>query len=128
MSKKSVRLATTRPQSGSRQAAADLINEAFKKSDVAGIFLVNGAATRLYNISDLAEKSGLARPSFHRVFAGDPIKPNFTTVFNVLDAMGFRLHVTVRRDAGAARLKSVKNFQDAVIGDDPADISAADDS
>ena len=42
--------------------------------------------------------------------------------------MGFQLHVTVRRGAGAARLKSVKNFQDAVNGDDPADISAADDS
>jgi len=108
MSKKSVRLATTRPQSGSRQAAADLINEAFKKSDVAGICHAIGAATRLYNISDLAQKSGLARPSIHRAFAGDPIKPNFTTVFNVLDAMGFQLQVTVRRGARAraARLRS----------------------
>lgn len=99
------------PQSDPRQAAADLINEALKKSDIAGIFLVNGAATRLYNISDLAEKSGLARPSFHRVFAGDPIKPNFTTVFNVLDAMGFQLQVTVRRGARAraTRMKSDKN-------------------
>ena len=129
MAKKSVRTAT-RPQSSRRQAAADLINQAFKKSDVAEICHAIGAATRLYNISDLAQKSGLARPSLHRAFAGDPIKPNFTTVFNVLDAMGFQLHVTVRRGARAksARLKSVKNFQDAVNGDDPADISAADDS
>ena len=127
MSEKPVRPAT-RPQSSARQAAADLINQAFEKSDVAEICHAIGAATRLYNISDLAQKSGLARPSLHRAFAGDPIKPNFTTVFNVLDAMGFQLHVTVRRGAGAARLKSVKNFQDAVIGDDPADISAADDS
>ena len=118
----------SRPKFSSRQAAADLINQAFKKSDVAEICHAIGAATRLYNISDLAQKSGLARSSLHRAFAGNPIKPNFTTAFNVLDAMGFRLHVTVRRDAGAARLKSDKNFQDAVIGDDPADISAADDS
>ena len=96
------------PQSDPRQAAADLINEALKKSDIAGIFLVNGAATRLYNISDLAEKSGIARPSLHRAFAGDPIKPNFTTVYNVLDAMGFQLQVRVRRGARAraARLRS----------------------
>ena len=127
MTKKSVRTAT-RPQSSRRQAAADLINQAFKKSDVAEICHAIGAATRLYNISDLAQKSGLARPSLHRAFAGDPIKPNFTTVFNVLDAMGFQLHVTVRRGAAAARLKSDENFQDAVNGDDPADISAADDS
>ena len=108
MSKKSVRTAT-RPQSSRRQAAADLINHAFKKSDVAEIYHAIGAATRLYNISDLAQKSGLARPSLHRAFAGDPIKPNFTTVFNVLDAMGFQLHVTVRRDAGVVRFKSGKN-------------------
>ena len=113
MSKKSVRTAT-RPQSSRRQAAADLINHAFKKSDVAEICHAIGAATRLYNISDLAQKSGLARPSLHRAFAGDPKKPNFTTVLNVLDAMGLRLRVTVRRGAHAraARLKSDENCQE----------------
>ena len=126
MSEKSVR-AAPRPQSSPQQAAADLINQAFKKSDVAEICHAIGAATRLYNISDLAQKSRLARPSLHRAFAGDPIKPNFTTVFNVLDAMGFQLHVTVRRGAAAARLKSYENCQDAVDGDDPANISATDD-
>ena len=103
MTKKSVRTAT-RP--GSREAAADVINQAFKKSDFSEICHAIGAATRLYNISDLAKKSGLSRPSLHRAFAGDPKKPNFTTVFNVLEAMGFQLHVTVRREA-AARLKGV---------------------
>jgi probable addiction module antidote protein len=96
----------TRPQPASRRAAADLINEAFEKSDVAEICHAIGAATRLFNISDLAQKSKLARPSIHRAFAGDPQKPNFTTVFNVLEAMGFQLHVTMRRSGGAARLKS----------------------
>ena len=108
MSKKSVRPAT-RPQLGSRQAAADLINEAFKKSDIAGICHAIGAATHLYNISHLAEKSGVARTSIHRAFARDPQKPNFTTILRVLDAMGFQLHVTMRRNAGAVRLKSVEN-------------------
>jgi len=105
MSKISVGCAT-RPQPTSRRAAADLINEALKKSDVAEICRAIGAATRLYNISDLAQKSGLARPTIHRTFAADPQSPNFTTVFNVLEAMGFQLHVTMRRSAGAARLKS----------------------
>ena len=85
MSKKSVRPAT-RPQPSRRQAAADCINGALEKSDGAEICHAIGAASRLYNISDLAQKSGLARPSIHRAFAGDPIKPNFTTVLNVLDA------------------------------------------
>jgi probable addiction module antidote protein len=107
MSKKSVRSAT-RVQSNHRKAAADSINRALAKSDVAEIFHAIGAATRLYNISNLAQRSGLARPSIHRAFAGDPKKPNFTTVLSVLDAMGLRLHVTVRRGAGAARLNKLR--------------------
>ena len=63
MSKKSVRSAP-RPQSSRRQAAADCINRALAKSDIAEICDAIAAATRLYNISDLALKSGLARPSF----------------------------------------------------------------
>src|SRR4030095_3895931 len=98
----------TRPQSNQRQAAAYCINQALEKSDIAEICHALAAATHLYNIADLARKSGLARPSIHRAFAGDPKKPNFATVLNVLDAMGFRLHVTVRPGARAraARLKS----------------------
>jgi DNA-binding phage protein len=85
------------------------------KSDIAEICHAIAAATHLYNISDLARKSRLARPSIHRAFAGDPKKPNFTTVLNVLDAMGFQLHVTMRRDAPAraARLKPVANCPEA---------------
>ena len=108
MSKRPVKLAT-HPKPASRRTAADLINEAFKKSDVPEICHAIGAATHLYNISDLAEKSGIARTSIHRAFARDPQKPNFTTILTVLDAMGFQLHVTIRRNAGAARLKSVEN-------------------
>ena len=108
----------TRSHSAPREAAADLINQAFEKSDIAEICHAIGAATRLYNISDLAQKSGLARSSLHRAFAGDPIKPNFTTVFNVLDAMGFQLHVTVRHDAHArvARFSKHSEFGQGGIG------------
>jgi probable addiction module antidote protein len=67
--------------------AADLIKQAFKKSDVAQVCHAIAAATTLYNISDLAQKYGLARQSIYRAFAGDPKKPNFTTVLSVLDAM-----------------------------------------
>jgi probable addiction module antidote protein len=111
MSEKSVRPAAL-SQLSQRQAAADCINQALEKSDIAEICYAIGAAAHLYNISDLAQKSGLARPSFYRAFAGDPRKPNFTTVLHVLDAMGFQLHVTVRRDAGEACLKPVARCQE----------------
>jgi probable addiction module antidote protein len=105
MFEKSVR-PSIRPQLSHRQAAADCINQALEKSDIAEICHAINAATRLYNISDLAQKSGLARPSIHRAFAGDPKKPNFTTVCNVLDAMGFQLFVTVRRGGRAKSARS----------------------
>src|SRR5688572_8145510 len=92
----------TRLQPASRRAAADLINEAFKKSDVPEICQAIGAATHLYNISHLAEKSGIARTSIHRTFARDPQKPIFTTILRVLDAMGFQLQVKMRRNASRA--------------------------
>ena len=60
MSEKSVR-----PHLSQRQAAADCINQALEKSDIAEICHAIAAATRLYNISDLAQISGLARPSIH---------------------------------------------------------------
>ncbi|WP_409364878.1 DNA-binding protein [Bradyrhizobium sp. JYMT SZCCT0428] len=51
--------------------------------------------------SHLAQKSGIARTSIHRAFARDPQKPNFTTILRVLDAMGFQLHITIRREQSA---------------------------
>ena len=105
MSEKSVRSAAL-PQSNQRQAAADCINQALEKSDIAEICHTIAAATRLYNISDLAQKSGLARTNIYRSFAGGKRKPNFATVLHVLDAMGFRLHVTMRRDAPARAARS----------------------
>ena len=48
-------------------------------------------------MSDIAKKSGIERPSLYRAFSCGPTGPNFKTVLSVLDAMGFRLKVTVRR-------------------------------
>jgi|KBSSwiStaDraftv2_1062776.scaffolds.fasta_scaffold5432426_1 hypothetical protein len=48
------------PRPADNQAAAELINQAFKKSDVAEVCHAIGAAN-------------------HRSFAGDPNNPNFTT-------------------------------------------------
>ena len=80
MSKKSVRSADPPTIDCHRQAAADCINRALEKSDIAEICHAIAAATRLYNISDLAQKSGLSRPNIYRAFAGGKRKPNFTTV------------------------------------------------
>ena len=100
--------APIRPQPGRREVT-DRINRAFGTSDIDEIRHAIGAAIRLYNISDIAKVSGLERPTIYRAFEGDLKHPNFKTVLSVLDAMGFQLHVTVRRDARArlARPKAV---------------------
>jgi len=100
--------APIRPQPGRREVTAR-INHAFGTSDIDEICHAIGNAIRRYNISDIAKVSGLERPTIYRAFEGDTKHPNFKTVLSVLDAMGFQLHVTARRDCRArlARPKAV---------------------
>ena len=97
-----------RPPS-SRREVADHINRAFETSDITEICQAIGAAIRQYNISDIANESGIGRPTVYRAFTRGPKHPNFKTILSVLDAMGFQLHVTVRGNARArlARPKAV---------------------
>src|SRR5262249_4821192 len=106
MSEKALGLSIS-PQS-SRREVVDYINRAFETADIAEICRAIGTVARLYNISDLAHRSGIERGSVYRAFAGGSKHPNFKTVLGVLDAMGFQLHVTAGRDARMrpARLKA----------------------
>jgi probable addiction module antidote protein len=102
------RITETPSPHSSRSEIAKYINLAFETSDIDGICKAIGAATRLHNISDIAKKSGMERPSVYRAFAGGPKQPNFKTVLSILDAMGFRLQVSVRR-GGRARSRLARN-------------------
>ena len=112
MSKKSVRPAT-RPQSSRRQAAADCINQALEKSDVAEICHAIAAATRLYNISDLAQKSGLARPKHLSCVCRRYKKAKFHDCFECSRCDGLPVARHGAPGRRAARLKSVENCQPA---------------
>jgi probable addiction module antidote protein len=74
----------------------DHINKALKTSDIVAICHAIGDAIRLHNISDLAKKAGIERPSVYRAFSSEQ-HPNLSTVLSVLDAMGLQLKVTQRR-------------------------------
>jgi probable addiction module antidote protein len=76
------------------------INNALKSSDIVAVCNAIGDATRLHSISDIAEATGLERPSIYRAFGGQQY-PNFSTVLRVLDAMGFQLKVIRRRGRSA---------------------------
>jgi probable addiction module antidote protein len=90
-----------------RSESADYLNHAFETSDIAEICKAIGVVTQHHNVSDVARKAGIERSSLYRAFAGGPKHPNLKTVLSVLDAMGFQLHVIVRRArARPARLAS----------------------
>ena len=82
----------------SRSEIAVHINKAFMSSDIVAICQAIGDAIRLHNVSDIAKKARLARPSIYRAFGGRQ-SPNLSTVLSVLDAMGFQLKVAQRRDS-----------------------------
>ena len=94
------------PQSN-RLDIANYINRAFATRDITAICHAIGDATRLYNISDIASQAGIERPSVYRAFGGRHL-PNFTTVVNILGAMGFQLRVTQRRGKRARLAKHAK--------------------
>lgn len=87
----------------SRCDIADHINEALKSSEIEAICRAIGDATRLYNMSDIAKKSGVGRSSIYRSFAGKQL-PNLLTVVRVLDAMGLELKIAPR-NGPSARLR-----------------------
>ena len=93
----------------SRKEMEDRINKAFKSSDIVAICHAIGDATRLHNISDIAKKARIERPSVYRAFGGQR-SPNLSTVLSVLDAMGFQLKVTQRRGQ-RARLARARNSE-----------------
>jgi probable addiction module antidote protein len=89
----------------SRSEIADYINCAFKSSDIVAICHAIGDVTRLYNISDIAKKAGMDRPSIYRAFGGQQ-HPNLLTVLSVLDAMGFQLRIIQRRGQRASLVRT----------------------
>jgi probable addiction module antidote protein len=76
---------------------AEYLNAAFQSDDVDRICQSIGAAAKSHNIADIARKSGVARASVYRAFAGGGAFPNLTTVVVVLAAMGLRLKVVPKR-------------------------------
>jgi probable addiction module antidote protein len=106
------------PQSSSREIA-DYIIHAFETSDIGGICEAVGAVIHLHNVSDIAKKAGIERPSVYRAFSGKKKFPNFNTVLNVLDAMDFQLQVRVRR---GGRAKRARLAQFRVVGNLTSDL------
>jgi len=53
----------------------DYLNAAFTSGDVARIAKAIGTAAKVHNISEVAKKAKLARPSVYRAFAGERAYP-----------------------------------------------------
>jgi probable addiction module antidote protein len=79
----------------SRDEMAAHISHALATSDIVRISRAIRDVMLLHPVPDIAKKSGVERTSLYRAFNGKQY-PHFTTVLNVLDAMGLQLKVTVR--------------------------------
>jgi probable addiction module antidote protein len=79
----------------SRDEVAAYISHALATSDIVRISRAIRKVMFLHPVTDIAKKSGVERTSLYRAF-GPKQYPHFTTVLNVLNAMGLQLKVTVR--------------------------------
>jgi probable addiction module antidote protein len=79
-----------RPKAGE---IVDFLNAAFDSGDLDRISQAIGTAAKVHNISDVARRARLSRPSVYRAFAGRGTYPNLTTVVRILGAMGLGLKV-----------------------------------
>lgn len=66
------------------------LQQAFKTADENIIMKAIGTAARAKGMSDVAEKTGLARTSLYRGLSEDG-KPKFGTILAVMTALGVRL-------------------------------------
>jgi probable addiction module antidote protein len=89
----------------SREEMAAHISHALATSNIDRINRAIRAAMILHPATDIAKKSGVERTSLYRAF-GPKQYPHFTTVLNVLDAMGLQLKVTVRALGAQSKLIS----------------------
>jgi probable addiction module antidote protein len=95
----------------SREEMAAHISHALATSDIVRISRAIRKVMFLHPVTDIAKKSGVERTSLYRAF-GPKQYPHFTTVLNVLDAMGLQLKVTVRALGVQSKLmaKRIKPF------------------
>jgi probable addiction module antidote protein len=108
LSKPSKKAVTTISPHSDQKDVAAFINRAFDTGDLDDICKAIGTAAKTHNVSDIAKKSGIKRESIYRAFAGGGGYPNLTTVARVLDAMGLRLKVTIKRGSRAKPSKRAR--------------------
>jgi probable addiction module antidote protein len=72
------------------EAQEEYLAAAFETGDPAFIADALGVVARARGMSDLARKTGLARPALYRALSPDG-NPELATILKVAEALGFRL-------------------------------------
>ena len=108
-----------------RRATAERLNAAFETGDIAVICRAIEVEIRQHSVAELARRAGIVRTSLYRAFSGADKHPNFSTVLNVLDAMGLQMHVTTRQKVEARPLTAAGSAHDLRIADRGKKTSAA---
>lgn len=78
--------------------AKDYLNEFLKTGELAEVLLAikNIAQAQEGGVSAVARETGLSRPSLYKALAEEG-NPKFSTILNVIDAVGLRLNTELAR-------------------------------
>ena len=75
-----------------KKDVAAYLNAVFEEGDPALIAHALGVVARAEGMSEIAKQAGLTRPSLYKALSEDG-RPEFSTVLNVLRALGLKLKI-----------------------------------
>ena len=76
----------------SNEMIAEYLNEVLEQGNENDLIIAIGNVAKAMGMSQIAEKSGLSRPSLYKALS-DGAKPQFSTIMKVLKAIGEQVKV-----------------------------------
>ena len=76
----------------SNEMIAEYLNEVLEQGNENDLIIAIGNVAKAMGMSQIAEKSGLSRPSLYKALS-DGAKPQFSTIMKVLKAIGGQVKV-----------------------------------
>ena len=77
----------------SNEMIAEYLNEVLEQGNENDLIIAIGNVAKAMGMSQIAEKSGLSRPSLYKALS-DGAKPQFSTIMKVLKAIGGQIKVS----------------------------------
>ena len=100
MSKKAIKVKTTRwnvlDYLTDERAMIGYLKAALDEGSPKLFIIALGDVARARGINEVAKKMKVSRESLYKSFSGN-VKPNFETIYNAIDTLGFKISITKKR-------------------------------